>query len=124
MKSSIPIVVMVALLLAADEPKQGTKDSPAPEGWSTAIVGSGIPTGQDASEYAAEVDHEVTHGGRAAMSLRSIVTEPATFRSLTQFVKADTYRGKRVRLAGYLKTRDVAAWCGLWLRVEIERAHV
>jgi hypothetical protein len=118
MKSSMPIVLVVALLLAADEPKQGTKDSPAPEGWSTAIVGSGIPTGQEASEYAAEVDHEVTHGGRAAMSLRSIVAEPATFRSLTQFVKADTYRGKRVRLAGYLKTRDVAAWCGLWLRVD------
>ena len=48
----------------------------------------------------------------------AIVAQPATFRAITQFVKADTYRDRRVRLAGYLKTRKVAEWCGLWLQVD------
>ena len=121
MKSSIPIVVVVALLLAADRGQETGDEglSRPPRGWSDRDRGAAsIPTGQDASEYVAEVDHEVTHGGRASMSMRSIVAKPGTFRSVTQFVKADAYRGKRVRFAGYLKTRDVTDWCGLWLRVD------
>src|SRR5262249_6901166 len=47
-----------------------------------------------------------------------IVAKPTTFRAVTQLIKADTYRGRRVRLAGFLKTRDVVDWSGLWLRVD------
>jgi hypothetical protein len=110
--------VAAAFLVAVDEPKTGVQGAQAHPGWSTATDGSGIPVGQNASEYAAGVDREVTHGGRASMSMRSVVAKPGTFRSVTQFVKADAYRGKRVRFAGYLKTRDVTDWCGLWLRVD------
>ncbi len=112
------ILAVAGLLLATDEPRPGPKNAPPPSGWSIASSGSGIPRGQNASEYVAGVDREITHGGQAAMSMRSIVAKPTTFRAVSQFVKADTYRGKRVRLAGYLKTRDVADWSGLWLRVD------
>ncbi len=27
------------------------------------------------------------------------------------------YRGQRIRFSGYVKTRDVAAWSGLWLSI-------
>jgi hypothetical protein len=97
---------------------QAPKGERAPSGWSIAIEGSGIPGGQNASDYAAEIDRKVTHGGQGAMSLRSVVAAPKDFRAVTQCVKADLYRGKRVRLAGYLRTRDVADWSGLWLRVD------
>ena len=69
MKFCMPIVVAAALLLAADGPEQGTKDSPAPPGWSFATEGSGIPANQNATDYALGVDREVTHGGRASVSL-------------------------------------------------------
>lgn len=53
------------------------------------------------------------------MSIRSVAHEPKGFRAVTQLIKADGYRGKRVRLTGYLKTRDVpGAGAGLWLRVD------
>ena len=55
MRSCLPIVVAAALLLAADEPKQGTKDSPPPPGRSFATEGSGIPSNQDATDYAIRV---------------------------------------------------------------------
>ena len=118
MKSCMPIVVAASLLLAADGPEQVTKDSPAPPGWSFATEGSGIPANQKATEYALGVDREVTHGGRASVSLRAVVAPPTGFRAASQFVKAEGYRGRRVRLAGYLKTRDVADWSGLWLRID------
>jgi hypothetical protein len=108
------LFILTPMALAqAPKPEQA-----APPGWSTAIEGSGIPAGQNASEYAAELDRKVTHGGQGAMSMRSIVATPKGFRAVTQFVKPDSYRGKRVRLAGYLKTRDVEEWCGIWLRVD------
>jgi hypothetical protein len=100
MESCVAIFMAAALLLAADEPKQGTKDAPAPPGWSFATEGNGIPRGQSATDYAIAIDHEVTHGGRTAISLRSAVAAPTAFRAVTQFVKADAYRGRRLRLAG------------------------
>jgi hypothetical protein len=108
------LVVSIPIMAFAQAPK-GER---APSGWSIAIEGSGIPGGQNASDYAAEIDRKVTHGGQGAMSLRSVVAAPTGFRAATQCVKADLYRGKRVRLAGYLRTRDVADWSGLWLRVD------
>ncbi|MGO9922990.1 MAG: hypothetical protein ACLQIB_50885 [Isosphaeraceae bacterium] len=110
------LVVLVAIPAYAEAPK--AEQSVAPAGWSFATEGSGIPLNQKANEYAPEVDHKVTHGGKAAVSIRSIVAKPTGARSVTQLIKADAYRGKRVRLAGYLKTRDVADFSGLWLRVD------
>jgi formylglycine-generating enzyme required for sulfatase activity len=48
----MPIVVAAALVVAGDEPKQGTKDSPRPPGWSFANEGSGIPSNTDATDSA------------------------------------------------------------------------
>jgi hypothetical protein len=35
-----------------------------------------------------------------------------------QASSAQQYLGKRVRLTGYLKSKDVKSWAGLWLRVD------
>jgi hypothetical protein len=118
MRSCITMTALASLLLAADESRPGPKDAPAPPGWSFATEGSGIPRNQDAGSFAVAVDRAVVHGGQAAVSIRSIVEEPKSFRAVTQFIKADAYRGKRVRLAGYLKTRDVRGRGALWLRVD------
>ncbi len=55
MKSCILIVVAAALLLAADEPKQGAKEYPPPPGWLFATEGNGIPSNQNATDYAIRV---------------------------------------------------------------------
>ena len=119
MRSCISMAIVAPFLLTADEPTRNPKHAPASAGWSFATEGSGIPRNQDAGGFAAGVDREVAHGGQASVSIRSIVAEPKHFRAVTQLIKADAYRGKRVRLAGYLKTRDVrGGWAGLWLRVD------
>jgi hypothetical protein len=118
MRSCITISAVASLLLAAGGPNPGPENAQPVPGWSFATEGSGIPRNQDAAGFAVEVDREVAHGGHASVSIRSIVAE-THFRAVTQLIKADPYRGKRVRLAGYLKTSDVrGGWAGLWLRVD------
>ena len=119
MRSCITMSAVASLLLAAGGPNPGPENARPVPGWSFATEGSGIPRDQDAGGFAAGVDREVAHGGHASVSIRSIVAEPKGFRAVTQLIKADAYRGKRVRLAGYLKTRDVrGGGAGLWLRVD------
>ena len=112
------VAALVLAVAVVSVSAQAPKADQALAGWSIATEGSGIPMGQDAREYAIEVDREVFHGGKQAVSIRSIVPNPTKFRSITQFVKADAYRGKRVRLTGFLKTRDVADYSSIWMRID------
>ncbi len=75
------LLILIPIPVFAQAPK--AEPSAAPSGWSIATEGSGIPVGQSSSDYAAELDRKVTHGGQAAMSLRSIVAKPARFRAVS-----------------------------------------
>ena len=35
-----------------------------------------------------------------------------------QVFRADRHRGERLRMSAYVKTKDVEAWAGLWMRVD------
>src|SRR6187401_1169531 len=75
-----------------------------PKGWRGGGVG-----------YELATDTEVKHGGKASGSLKA--TDAAkNFGALTQPIRADNYRGKRVRLVAYVKSEGVKDWAGLWLR--------
>jgi hypothetical protein len=50
--------------------------------------------------------------------LKSIVPRPLGFGTLMQTVRADAYRGKRVRLSSYVRSESVHGWAGLWMRVD------
>ena len=113
---ALPFLVLLPIPALAQAPD--AERTEAAPGWSVSITASGSPRGQSAGDYAVEVDREVRHGGQGSLSIRSIVPKTSAFRAASQFIKADAYRGKRVRLTGYLKTRDVAEWCGLYLRVD------
>jgi hypothetical protein len=108
-----PCLVMIAIPALAQSP-----DASSPTGWSFAGEGVGIPMGQKAADFAVEIDRKVAHGGQASASIRSLSDKTSSFRATTQFLKADAYRGKKIRLAGYLKTRDVVGWCGIWIRAD------
>jgi len=87
---------------------------------------AGMPVGwrrtpSDSSNlYSMTVDTNVKHGGKASASIKFTCGEENVFGSLAQSVAADDYRGKRVRLTGWLKTEN-AKEAGLWMRVDGER---
>jgi hypothetical protein len=37
-----------------------------------------------------------------------------------QVFRADDYRGKRLRLSGYVKAEKIDQWAGLWMRIDGE----
>jgi hypothetical protein len=50
--------------------------------------------------------------------MRSVDDPRGAFGTLMQSVGAGQFLGKRVRLAAFVRTSDVNAWSGLWLRVD------
>ncbi len=93
--------------LTAEAAKANNK---APDGW---VIGGNNPNG-----YEIGLDLQVRHGGKAGSYIRSVSSQPPGFVTLMQSVKADAFRGKRVRLSGYIKGNAIAQYAGLWMRVD------
>ncbi len=111
MKSRLLVLLAssVALPAIAGETTEG-----APSGWVLAAPGDGY------KDYETALDGSVTHGGRISARVSARVAEPRRDGTLMQFIRADRYRGKRIRLTGFLQAKDVATASGLWMRVERE----
>jgi RNA polymerase sigma factor (sigma-70 family) len=71
-------------------------------------------------EYEAGTDRQVFHGGKASGYVEMKDVGDEDFGTLAQSFKADDYRGKRLRLSAWLKTKDVAGGAALWMRVDGE----
>jgi hypothetical protein len=94
----------VLLTCAVENPENQT----FPKGW----VGGG-------KGYNIMLDQQTKRTGKSSVAIK-FVTEDAKgggFASVTQGVQPDNYRGKRIRLSGYIKTVDAGS-ASLWMRVD------
>ena len=82
----------------------------APEGWMLA--------GSKPASYRTGVDAQVVHEGLPSAYLASAVPETGGFGTLMQYVSAENYAGKRVRLRASVRSEGVSHWAGLWMRVD------
>ncbi|HZH30383.1 MAG TPA: hypothetical protein VEY11_06430 [Pyrinomonadaceae bacterium] len=83
----------------------------SPKGWSL--------TGSHREHYYLTTDGKVRHGGKTSATLISKNSaSDEGFGSMKQEIKADEYRGRRIRYSGYLKTERAAQRAALWMRVE------
>jgi RNA polymerase sigma factor (sigma-70 family) len=69
--------------------------------------------------FAVGRDAAVAHGGEASGYVQFGPTDPEAFGVLRQTIRAEKYRGRRVRLTGWLRTRGEGR-AGLWMRVDGE----
>jgi len=106
MKQLIP-VLSAAIITALPLHTSGGQ---TPKGW--------LPAGSHPNEYQMTLDRSVTHEGKASASLKSIKPQTSGFGTLMQTCSADSFRGQRVRLAGYVRAQEVGDWAGLWMRVD------
>lgn len=82
-----------------------------PNGWSK--------SGSDPANYEIFVDTNIRRSGKASASIKAKPTfEKKQFTTIAQAIKADNFRGKRIRLSGYIKTENVAIYAGMWMRVD------
>lgn len=77
-----------------------------------------VLVGQDAADYRLRLDPEVAHSGSSSMRLEGRGNRRRSqWAASVQLVDATSYRGKRMRLRGYLRADDVDSG-GLWVRVD------
>lgn len=107
-------VFFLAISMLAGVPQAGGSDlEDLPEGW--------IASGSHPQDYGIGVDPDTAHNGKTSGTIRSKSNEARGFGMLMQLLRADKYRGKRLLFSGYVKTRNVKQWAGLWMRVDGER---
>ena len=63
-------------------------------------------------------DETEKHGGKASGCVRSTGDGADGFGTLTQWFRADDYRGKRIRMTAYVKTSELEGKAGLWMRID------
>lgn len=87
----------------------GGSSGDTPIGWSLGAV--------DRAAYDAGTLPAPDRSGTAAY-LASADPAPEGFGTLMQAVRADAFRGKRVRLSALVRAEGVERWSGLWMRVD------
>ena len=79
------------------------------------------PLGENVANYKLTVDTAVKHGGKASANIKGTCAANETdWVSLAQSIAADDFRGRRVRLTGWLKTENTNK-AGIWMRVDGNR---
>jgi hypothetical protein len=86
-----------------------THNRDIPNGW---LLGGSNP-----QDYAVGVDLGEQVSGYASAYLKATSSNPVGFVTLMQNFKANNYRGQRIKLSAYIKTRYVGGWAGMWMRV-------
>jgi len=112
-KTTVSLFIFVLALspTTADEPPdldsiltfEGSRPGVLPRGWG----GSAMDT--------LFADDKVVHGGSWAGRLERTVGSSGTFSTFTASVPMD-FAGTMLELRGFLKTKDVNGWAGLWMR--------
>ena len=78
-----------------------------------------LKAGNVPAKYILSIDSNNQREGNNVTTLTSADLDiNKGFGVLLQNSKPEKYLGKRVRMTGYLKTKDVADWAGFWFRVD------
>jgi|GEM_PF-2228794 len=86
------------------------KESKLPEGWYRA--------GDKPGSYAMYLDKGAGKDGGDAITIKSAEKLIDGFGTVMQSFMLEKYLGKRIKMTGYVKTKNVEDWAGLWLRVD------
>ncbi|MGE5412395.1 MAG: hypothetical protein ACM3MI_15655 [Clostridiales bacterium] len=88
-----------------------------PKGWYKA--------GTSSESYEMGMEKGTGNDGSNAAYIKSIKSDIKGFGVLFQAFSAEKYLGKRVRLSGYMKSKDVENSAGFWMRIEDkeDRSH-
>ena len=78
-----------------------------------------FPAGYSPELYEMGIDRRVFHSGTASGYIGSkTAAEGGDWATLMQRIRADEYRGRRVRLSAFIKSESVREGAHLWLRVD------
>lgn len=115
MRRALPLLAFTALASCSGdkstEPSVFNINPGAPAGW--------FLVGQNTPSYTIGVDHVTTHSGSGALHIAGIDSTPSLFRGIGQYLLANNYRGKRLRLSAWVRHVNLAGTdAGIWMRVD------
>jgi len=93
------LFLLISTLMAYDMPK----------GW---VASSYRP-----NEYEMGIAEGAGENGKNAATIRSVRPDVVGYGRLMQTFSSEKYKGKRLKLTGYLRTKKVDKWAGLVMRV-------
>lgn len=99
-------IILAGVLLTAN----AAISAEAPKNWFAA--------GSHPKDYEMSLDRKINHDGKASAQLKSVAANPSGFGTLMQTFNADSFRGQRVRMSGYVRAEDIDDWAGLWMRID------
>ncbi|TDW46476.1 hypothetical protein EV144_106147 [Flavobacterium sp. 270] len=76
------------------------------------------------SSYEMGPDKSPEFSNQNVWKMRSVKSEISGFGTLMQTIKSDLYKGKTVKMSGYVKAENVKSWAGLWMRVDYYNADI
>jgi hypothetical protein len=79
--------------------------------------------GDKADSYLMGIQTGTGQEGRNAAMIKSTKENIKGFGTLMQQCLPGKYLGKKIKMSGYMKSKDVADWAGFWLRVDKEFAE-
>ncbi len=81
-----------------------------PKGW--------FPSGSNPSEYEMGIDNSIFQNGHSCAYIKSKNPKENEFGTLMQTIDAKNYLSKRLQLSGYVKSKDIKGWSGIWMRID------
>ncbi len=74
--------------------------------------------GSHPDSYEMGMDNQVFNSGAQSAYIQSKKEKIKGFGTLMQSSKVGKYRGKKVKMTGFIKTESVKGWSGMWLRID------
>ena len=74
--------------------------------------------GNQPDKYEVKIDSTVKFEGQNVMTIRSLEEELYGYGTASQSFIPDPYRGKRLRMSGYIRSKDVEVYAGFWMMVD------
>jgi hypothetical protein len=102
MLKGLLLTCMVVALFSFDVPK----------GW--------LKAGSDPDKYNMGMEFGMGRTTPYAATIQSKDYSIMGFGTLMQNISPDKYRGRKIRMTGYMKSNRVNGWAGFWLRVDQE----
>ena len=79
-----------------------------------------IVTGTAPDKYKCQIDFSTFHTGSKCASIKS-TSETYTideYGTIMQQFSAKSYRERRIRFSGFVKSENITGWSGLWMRID------
>jgi hypothetical protein len=82
-----------------------------------------FPAGSKPQNYEMSIDASIKHSGKFSARVSNKGGAVDDFGTLMQAIEAEVYRGKRLRLSGWLKTADATS-AQMWMRVHTSPTRI